>query len=188
MLVVVATPVTQIDAAHERDVTRGIARTPDQHQLLMVRSGSAHALVERDLAAGGVDRTGQFHVVLHVEARELRMRSPDEATHLDPAARVAEHVGEGLPVDQPLLGVASPVGERHRVARLRLTQGSVQRLEVRATVDQRLDRVPGRPCTSVAPSIVDRGRRVHARRGEEPLVLLLRVPRHGVEAYRAGPG
>ena len=51
-------------------------------------------------------------MVFKVEAGDLGMRAPHEASHLHPSFRkLGEHLGEFLAVDELLVGVATPVGE-----------------------------------------------------------------------------
>ena len=114
VLVIVAPPVAQVDAADERHVAGGIALVPDQDQLLMVGTGPSDPLVEKDLATVLVDFPGQRDVMLQVEARDLRVRPPHQPAHGDAARRqVREDAGQVSVVDQPHVGVAPPIGERH---------------------------------------------------------------------------
>ena len=156
MLVVVATPVTQIDAAHERDVTRRIARTPDQHELLMMRSRAARTRWSSAIsAAGGVDGTGQLRGAPCGSRRTSdgiarRGRAPRPRA----AQEVAEHVGEGLPSTRrssgsPRQSVNDTVSARLRLAqaRYRASRGTGHRgptprprwssMHVRRAVDRR---------------------------------------------------
>ena len=73
MLGVVTASVTQVDATDECNVARRVTRMADEHELLVVRTGSAHALVEKDLSSVVVDPLRQLDVMFKVEAGELRV-------------------------------------------------------------------------------------------------------------------
>jgi hypothetical protein len=78
-------------------------------------------------------------------------------------------VGEVGRLDQLLIGIAAPVGERDRVALDRFAECGVQSLEVRPTVDQEFDTVADGPRESVTTAPVDLGRSVASvGRIEEP--------------------
>ncbi|MDH5314597.1 MAG: hypothetical protein OEW66_12300, partial [Actinomycetota bacterium] len=83
VLVIVPTAVTQVDPTDERDIAGVIARMTDQHQLLVMGTGSAYPLVEHDQSAIAVHGARQLHVVFHMEAGELGVRSPDQASNRD---------------------------------------------------------------------------------------------------------
>src|SRR5262245_59628851 len=64
---IVATAVTEVDAARECDIVGGPSRATDDEQLLMVTAEQAHPLVEQHLTAGLVDRLGHVKVLLLAE-------------------------------------------------------------------------------------------------------------------------
>ena len=90
--IVVAAPMTEIDATHERDIRGRLARASDDQELLVVTAATAHPLVEKYLAAGAVHCLGEPDIVLLCEVCLARMRTPQQPTDLyttfAPARRV----------------------------------------------------------------------------------------------------
>jgi hypothetical protein len=116
---VVAPTVAQVDAAHERDVVGFALRVMRQHELLMVRTGPPDPFVEHDLPSALVDRLGQVDCLLLAEVGLVGMRPPNQSADVDvPLDELDEH-GRQLGAragPQPLVAVASPVGQEHQVA------------------------------------------------------------------------
>ena len=115
---VVASRVTQIDAAGECHVALRLGRMADDDQLLMVRAAEANALIEQHLTAGSLDRLAEMLVLLLAVLELVQVRAPHQALDDDPASGgSAEQLGDrraGLA--QFLVGVAAPVGEEQIVA------------------------------------------------------------------------
>jgi hypothetical protein len=153
-----------------------------------VRTGSAHALVEKDLSSLVIDPLRQFNMMFKVEACELRVRSPDQSTNGDTTVHTLfEYIGEGDFVDEPFIGVTPPVRERDRVAAPGIAQRPVERLEVWTSVHKQLNAIACGPSVPIAASPVDAGGHVAAfTRREEPS-LVCRIVRHRSGAYPDTP-
>jgi hypothetical protein len=82
---VITTAVTEIDAADEGDVVRPTALPSYDQQLLVVGPPAAHPLVEERLSATLVDDGAEVAVLLGVEPALVRVRAPQQRTHLDAA-------------------------------------------------------------------------------------------------------
>ncbi|WP_211253476.1 hypothetical protein [Knoellia subterranea] len=80
---VVASAVAEVDAAHEGDVVLWPALEADDDELLVVRPGAAHPLVEKGFAAGLVDDLTELVVLLAVEPAGVR--APQKGADLDAA-------------------------------------------------------------------------------------------------------
>jgi hypothetical protein len=64
---VVSTAMTQVDAAHKRDVVRCGSPVTDDHQLLVMGSEPAHSLIQQDLSARLVELSPEPIVLLSAE-------------------------------------------------------------------------------------------------------------------------
>jgi hypothetical protein len=115
---VVATAVTQVDPADEGDIALDVAAVPDDEQLLVMRPEPRYPLVEQHLRAGPVELRPESLVLLRAQVQVIGVRAPQQRTDLHSGPReVAQQVTDGRAVrEQPLVGVAAPVGEVHPVA------------------------------------------------------------------------
>ena len=84
-----------------------------QDQPLVVRPAEQHPLVQQHLPARPLDGLGEMAVLLLVELQPVRVRPPHQPLDEHAAlGRGTEQFGDRRPVlAQPLVGVASPVGE-----------------------------------------------------------------------------
>ena len=119
VVLVVAAGVAQVDPARERDVALRGSRMADDHQLLMVRSAEPDPLIEQHLAACALDR------------RPRGAGSPPRCTATCQGASATSAPSQSRRVPLPRqnnrrwsdrrraasVGVATPVGEEHVVAR-----------------------------------------------------------------------
>ncbi len=168
---VVVAPVAQVDAPDEGDVPVLLVGVADEDQLLVVRPGAAHPLVEQDLAPGLVHHVGQVDGLLLAQPGLVGVRAPHEAADVDaPAGETGEHLTElGAGPDEELVGVAPPVGEVDPGPVLQGGQLLVEAAEVGGPVDQRLHRVAVGPRPAVVTAAVDVGVEVAPLvGGEEP--------------------
>jgi len=67
MGLVIGPPVAQIDPPNERDVLAGAPVTLDQDKFLVMRSESAHPLVQKDLPTPVIYRLRKLSVLLFAE-------------------------------------------------------------------------------------------------------------------------
>jgi hypothetical protein len=79
--------VAQIDPTDERHVAPGPVRMTNDEQLLVVAAVTAHTLVEEDFAASVIDGLHEVQVLLFAEVVLVRMRPPDQPTHVNVALR-----------------------------------------------------------------------------------------------------
>ena len=84
------------------------------------------------------------HVVLFGEVRLARMRSPEQATYVcAPLHELAQHHAElGPRTVEPLIEVASPIGEVYPITGLDLAELFVEPAEVFGAVDKQPARLP----------------------------------------------
>ncbi len=82
----VVAAVTQIDAAHERDIEFWATPVAKDDELLMVRTTRADPLVEQTFPAGGFDLLPEMPVFLFAESEAVEMRSPDQSLDDDTAS------------------------------------------------------------------------------------------------------
>ena len=99
------------------------------NELLVVAPAAPDALVEQDLAAGLVHLLVEREVLLLAEVRLRRVRPPEQPAHVHAApGEVGEDVRElGAGPDEPLVGVALPVGEVDPVVAAAATHSSSYR-------------------------------------------------------------
>ncbi len=111
-----------------------------QDQPLVVRAAEQHPLVQQHLPARSLDGLGEMAVLLLVELQPVRVRPPHEALDEHTAlGRRTEQFGHCRPVlAQPLIGVASPVGEEQVITGAQLLHFGDEAIEVGRPVDQRL--------------------------------------------------
>jgi hypothetical protein len=181
--VVVAPPVAQVDPADEREAGVRVVGPVHDDQLLVVRTGAPHALVQQHLATGAVHDAGEHGVLLLVEAHRLGMRAPQQRADLHAPARESrqQHGQRRTVVGQEFVVIAAPVGEAQEVAGRQRLERLGQPREVGAAVDQRRDVV------ALGPGDVAHQRRalVHAlARVEEPRMPLFHPPPVSREALR----
>ena len=74
-----------VDAADEGHVVGLVPRMPDQHHLLVMRTGPADPLVQQDLAPRLVDRLGEVDRLLLAEVCLVRVRPPHRPARRRPA-------------------------------------------------------------------------------------------------------
>ena len=84
---VVASTMTQVDAADEGHVVLVVPWAEKHHELLMMRATAADALVQQQVASSSVHDAGELALLLLVEAEQLRMGAPQEPSDLDTARR-----------------------------------------------------------------------------------------------------
>jgi len=106
----IASPVTQIDPTDERDVVFRGTGMEQQHHLLVMRTTVTNAFVQQELPACLVDIVGEGTDLPFAEAEQRRMRTPQQAAHLDPpAAGADQEFAKGEAVGQVLTLIAPPV-------------------------------------------------------------------------------
>src|SRR6266511_2589970 len=84
---VVVPAVTQVDPPDERHVVVGFGRAAHDDELLVMASTATDALVENHLPAGFVDLAHEPGVLLLEIVRPTRVRTPNQAAHLNAAPR-----------------------------------------------------------------------------------------------------
>ena len=162
--------MAQIDPADERDVAIRIVPMDRHDELLMVRAGAPHALVEQHRSTGRRDDPRELGLLLLVEAQRRGMGAPEQPADVDaPAGELGEDRRERRTVvGQLLVVVTAPVCEAHEIARTERLELRSEPREVRGAVNQRLhvvavgpvlvadERAPGmRPLARVQEPRVD---------------------------------
>ena len=171
---IVATGVTEVDAADKGNVRGGPGPMAHHHELLMVGAPEAHALVEQDLASGRVDHHSEVAILLGAEPQAVRVRPPEEPFDAHPTTNRGGEDRSDLRLRafaKALVGVAPPVGEQQLVAGAELSDGLQQAVEVRRAVHQRLDPVAGRPRRPVRMPPIEPGEFVAALGAREKPAL-----------------
>jgi hypothetical protein len=170
---VVVPSVAEIDPAFERYVDLGVGGVANNDELLMMTAVAAYALVENDLATGGIDQLRDGRVVLLRKMCLTRVRPPEQSANVHPSGgKRRKDVSDSTSrTDEEFVAIALPIEKVYRIAGFGRGEGVVQRTKVFGPVDEDVDRVPLRPCPTVATSAVDRGRGVAAfSSGQEPVV------------------
>ena len=135
-----------------------------EHQLLVVRPGPPHPLVQQHLAAGLVHHLGEVDRLLLAEVRLVRVRPPHEAPHVDaPLDEVDEHGRQLAPRVPSRRSSPSPRQSvsSTRSPALQALPRLEQAAEVLGAVHQRPDLVALGPPDAVVP--VARRRRCRCR-------------------------
>ncbi len=142
----------------------------------------ADPLIQQNLTAGVVDLTAQQLVGPAADGgrNALPMRSPDKATHFHALARhLCQQFSDGRPArQQPLVGVAAPIGEPYTVTRPQDCQLLMQPCEVPRPMNQRAHKVSLRPRRRSGTASM------HLCRQVSPLIATQK-PRTGVTVHVA---
>jgi hypothetical protein len=92
VVLVVLSPVAEVDPTKEGDVPFGATWVTKQEKLLMVRATRAYWHVEQAFSAGRLDLLAEVTVLGLVVAQPIQVRSPDQAPDHDAAGgRIGEH-------------------------------------------------------------------------------------------------
>jgi hypothetical protein len=168
---VIVAAVAQVDPADERDILLRPAIVAEYDELLVVRAAGPYPHVQQAFPARRFDVLTQMPVFLLAELELVQMRSPHQAPDQYAApCGVAQNLGYGAAVTgQPLVGVATPVGEQQEVTGPQLAHFGHQFGEVGRSMHQRPYLVPGRPGLAASVPIVESRRGIAALpRGEQP--------------------
>src|ERR1035437_7805798 len=113
MRIVVASPVTEVDAAHERHVLMGSGPAPDQEQFLVMGPAAAHSFIEQHLTARLRDRLGESSVLPGAKGESIAVRTPQQTSHVDAfSTGLRDEVPHRRTTgEQTLVAVTAPVGE-----------------------------------------------------------------------------
>ncbi len=178
---VVATAVTQVDAADESDVPLGPSRVTQYDGLLMVRTAGAHPHVEQAFSARRSDLLTEVTVLAFAELEAVQVRTPDQPLDDDSAlGRRTQHLSDlATGAVEPFVWIAAPVGEQQQVARLLGADGLEQFTEVHRAVNEGSYLVPRRPRHSPGPAALQTGRRVASLAGREQPVGQFHDPSQG---------
>src|ERR1035437_9911407 len=181
MLIVVASSVTEVDAAHERHVLIGSATAPDQDQLLVMGSAAAHSFIEQHLTARLRDLLGESSVLLGAKGESIAVRTPQQTSHVDAfSTGLRDEVPHRRTTgEQTLVAVTAPVGEPDLVAAFERPERLRQLREVRCSVDQKGDVVVLGPSDVAATTSVDLGGRIAPFLGSQKPI----VEAHWVSPY-----
>ena len=142
---VVATTVTEVDAADERDVVFWPALATYDQELLVVGPTATNPLVEERLSAALVDDGSEVIVLLLVEP--TRVGAPQQRPDLDtPARRRRQELSDGRAVlRHAFVGVAAPVGQEDPVLGPSRLDDLQEAGKVVGAVDPRHHEVAGGP-------------------------------------------
>jgi len=156
---VIVSTQAKVDATDECDVVSRPVRMSDDDELLMMGSGAPGTGVQQHIAASLVDVTGELGVLALAAFEPVGLRPPDQPEdHNAGSGTTPKHVTDRSigPVEE-FLGVAAKVGEVDLIPALGSAQLLMQAAKVRGAVDERLDRVPGRPGADIRRSIAALG-------------------------------
>jgi hypothetical protein len=91
---IISATMTEIDPPDERNVIVKMGGVTDKDHLLMVRSSSAHPLIEKDFTARLVHLDGEASILFRIKPESITMRTPEQTSDVDTSStRVGQ---EGL--------------------------------------------------------------------------------------------
>jgi hypothetical protein len=73
---IISATMTEIDSADERNVTIKTGGMANEDHLLMVRSSSAHSLIEQNFTARLGHVNGKASILLRIEPEAVAVRTP----------------------------------------------------------------------------------------------------------------
>ncbi|HEY5120652.1 MAG TPA: hypothetical protein VII84_03665 [Acidimicrobiales bacterium] len=82
MVGVISATMTEIDSPNERNVTLEKAGMTDEDHLLMVRSASAHSLVEQNFTARLGHLNGKASILFRIEPEAVTVRTPEQPSNV----------------------------------------------------------------------------------------------------------
>jgi hypothetical protein len=117
MMLVVGSPVAEIDPPDEGDILVLVSEVLEQDELLMVAPSSSDPLVHQHLPACFVQPFSEFPVLLLAELALIGMGAPHQSADFDASAQEARKKCRqfGAGTAEPLAGVAPPIGKIHAV-------------------------------------------------------------------------
>jgi heme oxygenase len=80
---VISAAMTEIDSADERNVTIKAGGMANEDHLLMVRSASAHSLIEQNFTARLGHINGEASILLRIEPEAVTVRTPEQPSDVD---------------------------------------------------------------------------------------------------------
>jgi hypothetical protein len=174
MQCIVTAAMTEVDPANKSDIGCSPFPTADDNQLLVMGAAEPYALVEKNLASCLVHHHAKVAVLFGAESKPVRVGSPKQRLDADSTTSRGGEDRSDLrlkAVTKTLVGIASPVGEKHLVAGPQLVDLLQQAAEVRRSVNQGLDRVAGGPGLPRRMTPVKLGELVAPFRGSEQPAL-----------------
>jgi hypothetical protein len=83
VLGVITATMTEIDSPDERNVTIKIRGMANEDHLLVVRSASAHSLIEQNFAARLGHLNGEASILFRTEREAVTVRTPEQPSNVD---------------------------------------------------------------------------------------------------------
>jgi hypothetical protein len=80
---IVSTTMTEVDSPHECHVTFERSGMSNEDHLLVVRSASAHSLVEQSLATRQSHVDGETSILLRTEREAVAVRTPEQPSNVN---------------------------------------------------------------------------------------------------------
>jgi hypothetical protein len=129
---VISATMTEIDSTDERNVTIKTRGMANENHLLMVRSTSAHSLIEQNFTARLGHLNGEASILLGVEPEAVAVGTPKQSSNVDTSSTsVGDEGNEGCSVwSDSFVRVSAPIGEANLVVTLEARDDLYKTVEI----------------------------------------------------------